>query len=348
MARRAAASKTHADPHNRSVKARVFQFLMPFAAAPLVFVALLLLRASVADNVPVLVLYAAAAVLAGGGFLLWVWHLSAHRDLPVRLMLAATVGFAALGAVITLAVGGAVWWARTYITVGELMAGFWSVSRIDALRKDSRGDDESGDDDSKLRSELGLEGVKFKPAKAIRDESGKIVRIEVKAKNKPGGTAKQIQEAVPGLESLAGDAFGPGVPIGRSRAVPNGPSETNIVIITEDVLKDMLPYPGPSAFGKPITVPLHIGTWEDQVPETIKIAGGHDDAPTPVSSGWMGMTRTGKTAGAHVEKLEISSRSNAALIWFDSVKGAQTAEPLADVFALMVATDDQKIGRAHV
>lgn len=343
---RATQGKTQADPHNRSVKARAFQFLMPFAASPGVFLALGMLRWTVIDNVPALVLYAAVAVVVGGALLAWVWHLSAHREMPIRMMLAATIGFAAIGAVITLAVGFEAWWARTFITAGEALAAFWSISRINALRKDTT-EKEQGEEDN-LRKELGLDGVRFSKAKVIRDAAGDIARIEIDAKNKPGGTAKPIQDAVPGLESLAGDALGSGVPIGRSRAVPDGPSRTKIVIITKDLLKGLIPYPGPSNFGGPITAPLVIGQYEDQELETIRIAGGHPDAPNPVSSGRMGMTRSGKTAGSHVEKLEIASRNNVALIWLDTVKGAQTAEPLADVFSLMVATDSQKATRTAV
>lgn len=345
--RRKPATTRQADPHARSVHARVLQFGAPFAAPPLVFAALVLLRLSVIDQVPALVLYGAVAVVAGGGLFAWVWHLSAHRDLPIRIMLAITVGFATLGTVVTLAVGATGWWAKTYITAGELIAVFWAVSRVDALRRDARGDepDTNGDD---LRKELGLEGVKFSGARVVRDDDGDVMRIEVDATNKPGTTAKAIQAAVPGIEALAGAALGAQVPIGRSRAVPAGPAATRITIITKDVLKGMIPYPGPSHFGGSVTQPLRLGRYEDQQELQVRIAGGHEDAPNPVSRGRMGMTRSGKTAAAHIEMAELCGRTNVALMWFDTVKGAQTAEPLADAFSLLVATDDTKVTRIAI
>lgn len=350
MARRSTTAKASkaTETAPRSIRARALQFLLPFAAPPATLGALVLLRASVADEQTTLILYAAIAVLVGAALLAWVWHLSKHRDLPIRIMLAATVGLAAVGTVITLAVGWQAWWARTYITAGEVIAVFWSVSRIDALRKDPKGDDDKADNGDDLRKELGLEGVKFGGAKVIRDAEGDIARIEVKATNKPGTTAKPLQDAVPGIESLAGSVLGSGVPIGRSRAIPDGPASTSLVIITKDLLRGLIPYPGPSRLGASITEPLRIGVYEDQVPEEVCIAGGQPDAPNPVSTGRMGMTRSGKTAGAHVEKLEIAARFNAAIVWLDTVKGAQTAEPLADIFALMIATDDKKTVRTAV
>src|SRR6185312_3769623 len=314
-----AAQRERGDHHSsHDVAGRLFKFGGPFAVPWITLGVLWLLRWQLGGTTG-LVLCAAGLVLFGAGLALWVWLLSRHRDLPIRIVLVVICALAAVGAIVTLAVGLPAWWVKTYIIVGSAMALLWVVSRVDALRKDPRGDEakDGDDDDAKLRKELGLDGVKLSGATVHRDDDGDITRIEVDAKNKPGTTAAGIQRAVPGLENLAANALGPEVPIGRSRAVPNGAADTRIVLITKDVLKGLIRYPGPSRPGASITAPLRIGVYEDQLPEEIRVAGGHPDAPNPVSTGRMGMTRSGKTAGAHVEKAEMVSRNNVALVWLD-------------------------------
>jgi hypothetical protein len=79
---------------------------------------------------------------------------------------------------------------------------------------------------------------------------------------------------------------------------------------------------------------------EDQQPLTKFIAGDHPLALNPSSYGYMGMTRTGKTLNAQVNALEIFTRRNAAMFWFDTVKGAQTIAPIRDGLDIVVGDDD--------
>jgi hypothetical protein len=263
--------------------------------------------------------------------------IGAGRKAVVRWHVVGTVILVGLGEAVTLLVGLTGWWLLTSLIVGEFVAASWALYRIDAFRQRT---DQPETEDS-LRKELGLEGTRFGRPVHHRDATGEVTRIEVPVKHAPGQTVNVIQDAVPAIESLAG------APRGRSRAVPTeSANASNLVIITKDVLKDLVPYAGPSSPGGCITDPLLTSIGEDQQFGLRYIAGGRPEAPNPSSTGWMGMTRTGKTLNAQIGAMEIMSRHNAQMFWFDTVKGAQTVRPLRKGLDVIVASDDKKVFRA--
>jgi hypothetical protein len=265
--------------------------------------------------------------------------IGAGRKPVVRWHVVATVALVGLGEAVTLLIGLTVWWTLTFLIVGTFVAASWSLYRIDAFRQRT---DQPETEDT-LRKELGLEGTRFKRPEIFRDKSGDVTRIEVPVTHAPGKTVEQVQAAVAGLESVAG------APRGRSRAVPDvdDASRSNLVIILKDVLATTVPWPGPSAPGTFITEqPLISGVHEDQQPLVKFIAGDHPDAPNPSSYAYMGMTRTGKTLNAQVNALEMFTRQGVCLMWFDTIKGAQTVQPIRDGLDIVVASDDPQTFRA--
>lgn len=269
---------------------------------------------------------------------LLAYGLGHKRDPIVCWHVVATVTVFGLAEAVTVVVGWNPWWAYTYLIAGEIVAGSWLLHRIDALRKDPKGEEVKEDE---LAKKLGLENTKFGRPKHHTNDKGEVTRIEVPVKHGPGETVEVIQQAVPGIESLAN------APRGRSRAVAgDGAGQSMLVIITQDVLKLLLPYPGPSSPGGCITEPLVHGDYEDQLPVLKYIAGGRPEAPNPASCGWMGMTRTGKTMNAQVCAMEMMSRRNVQIMWFDTVKGSQTVRPLRRGFDIIVASDDPRAFRA--
>ncbi|WP_213455293.1 hypothetical protein [Rhizomonospora bruguierae] len=326
------------DGHGRSLKTRGMPFLGLLVMPPGALVAGLAVHLAVRDSVVGLGLTAAGLGAASAVLALVAWAVGQHRDLSVTVHVVATVAATGLGEAVTVVVGLQRWWAYAFLLGGWLVAASWGIRRIDAFRKDHREEPEKEDS---LRKELGLEGTRFGRPKHHVDEKGEVTRIEVPVKHAPGKTVDVIQQAVPGIESLAN------APRGRSRAVPGeGAAASTLVIITKDVLKDLIPYPGPSAPGGCITDPLVSAMYEDQLPTRRYIAGGTPEAPNPSSTGRMGMTRTGKTLNAQVDALEVISRRNAQFMWFDTIKGAQTVRPLRQGLDIIVASDDPKTFRA--
>lgn len=335
------ATKTAAPPKENSGRG-IQQRSMPFVGLlflPVVALAGgLAVHLSVRESVTGIGLTAASlgAITTALGLLAYL--LGTHRDPVVAWHVVITVVATGLGEAVTVVVGPHRWWATAFMIGGEVVSCSWALHRIDALRRDPKGDQPAEDT---LTKKLGLENTRFGKPKHVVDKDGEVSRIEVPVTHGPGETVDVIQKAVPGIESLA-DA-----PRGRSRAVPTeGAGKSQLVIITKDVLKDLIEYPGPSSPGGCITEPLVTAQAEDQQLGKVFIAGGQPEAPNPSSSGWMGMTRTGKTMNAQVRSMEKMSRRNVALMWFDTVKGAQTVRPLRRGLDIIVASDDPKAFRA--
>lgn len=265
-----------------------------------------------------------------------------QRNPLIRWHVTVTVALTGLAVTLTVAIGMPRWWGLTFAVAGLFLACSWMLYRIDALRQNPQQEAEP----DPLTKKLGLEHTRFGRPRHFYDAGGELTRIETPVKHGPGETAEVIQGAVAGLESVADQALRQPVPRGRSRAVPgDGAGESRLVIITKDVLAGIIPYPGPSAPGAPITVPLVSGVYEDQQPVLTYRAGGHPESPNPAGYGVMGMTRTGKTLHEQVRALEQFARLGVQLFWFDTIKGAQTIAPIRDGLDIVVASDDPQAFR---
>lgn len=343
------ATKTKTPTSERSGNTRKLQDRhLPFTgllAMPFLAFAAAVLVHHLLDNDTIGIALTTGGLVAATSVLALVAHaIGAKRRPVVRWHVVTTIALTGLGEAVTVAIGLHRWWAITYLITGIIVAISWMLYRIDALRADPKEPDAAEDD---LTKKLGLENTRFGRPIHHADAKGQVTRIEVPVRHGPGETAEVIQAAVAGIESVADQALGGGVPRGRSRAVPtDGAGTSNLVIITKDVLAGHLPYPGPSAPGGCITEPLVSGLHEDQQPAVKFIAGNHPLAPNPSSYGYMGMTRTGKTLNAQVNAMEMFTRRRVVVFWFDTVKGAQTVAPLRDGFDIVVASDDPRAFRA--
>jgi hypothetical protein len=317
----------------RPLSKRVLPFvgllLMPVVA----LVAGALLRFAVKDSPAGLAVTAALLAVASYALAHFAYNLAATRKRLIQLHLTVTVGLTGASEALTVAIGFPRWWVTTFLVGGLFLAASWCLYRVDVLRQRA---DQPENEDS-LKKELGLEGARFARPVHHFDQKGELARIEVPVKHAPGKTVEVLQGAVPAIESVAG------APRGRSRAVPDpdDAGRSSLVIITKDVLKTLIPYSGPFAPGSCITEhPLTSGFYEDQQPMVKFIAGDHPEALNPSSYAYMGMTRTGKTLNAQVNALEMFTRRNVVLFWFDTIKGAQTIAPIRDGLDVVVGDDD--------
>jgi hypothetical protein len=317
----------------RPLSKRVLPFVGLLLMPPVALVAGALLRFAVKDSPAGLAVTAALLAVASYALAHFAYNLAGTRKRLIQLHLTVTVGLTGASEALTVAIGFPRWWVTTFLVGGLFLAASWCLYRVDVLRQRA---DQPENEDS-LKKELGLEGTKFARPVHHFDSKGDLTRIEVPAKHAPGKTVEVLQGAVPAIESVAG------APRGRSRAVPDpeNAGRSNLVIITKDVLATTVPWPGPSAPGTCITEhPLISGVHEDQQPLTKFIAGDHPLAPNPSSYAYMGMTRTGKTLNAQVNALEMFTRRNVVLFWFDTIKGSQTIAPIRDGLDIVVGDDD--------
>jgi hypothetical protein len=199
----------------------------------------------------------------------------------------------------------------------------WNVRRLDVVR--GEGADRHGHDFGEI---IGLRGARFGRAKVDGP------RAEVEVRTVGGQSYKDVQRSAEALGALAH------LPPGGARVVPNpdDSSRATVVMVTQDVLRDRIPWPGPSAPGESFQAhPLRAGLYEDGQPELLWLCGnwtpsrGKDVAPRNASHLLvMGMTGAGKTIWALCVAVEILTRRNVVLIWVDVVKGLQSARPIRD------------------
>jgi hypothetical protein len=331
------------DRQSRSLKTRHVPFTGLLAAVPATLLGWLLLHLAVREDMVKRVLWTLIVLVVGAGLAALAWGISSGRRTLIRAHVAASVGLAFTAGAVTVAIGWPAGWLLTYAVLGVFLAVSWMLYRLDALRSDKS--DGEGDEDG-LKAELGLKNVKFNEAeKHLDPKTGKLARVEISGKLTRGATVSQVQGALPSLESVANSIEKRGRVVGGERA-----SEFSMTLIMEDLMKNMIPWPGPSAPGASITEPLVDGMYEDHEPLKLYIAGNHEDAANPAGRCIMGMTRNGKTMIALIDLMEMMTRRHVVVFWFDSIKGAQTVGPVRDALDIVVADDveskDPKLFRA--
>lgn len=258
-----------------------------------------------------------ALVLAGvtAGLALFVYAISrrAGREPLVRWHTTLTVILAGMAVTLTTIIGWSQVWAEIQLGVVAVIAFTWNLRRFEALKRE-RPDKGSGTSQDDVKKALGIGKTKIGAAK----ETG--ARIEIPVKPGAGETVKTIQDALPRVEAATG------MLAHRGRVVPGEMAdEATMVLITEDLLKNAIPWPGPSHPGGSIADPIVTGMYEDDVVSQFWFPGDMKTGRAPLMFGVMGMTRSGKTVFGLVAAVEMLTRCDVVLWWADATKGAQTA-----------------------
>ncbi|MEU6997198.1 hypothetical protein [Nonomuraea sp. NPDC046570] len=129
--------------------------------------------------------------------------------------------------------------------------------------------------------------------------------------------ADDLQKKVPYVES------GIGLPPGSivTSVDPDDASKAKVVISDPRVMKQPVPWPGPSRVGVSIAEPVRPGLWQDLDEVAYVIVGHHVQI--------MGKTGAGKSIGGAWNLLgEIVTRRDVAVFAIDITKGEQTLGPL--------------------
>jgi hypothetical protein len=315
-----------------SLKQRPVPFIALLFAVPATWTLWLVLWFLVRNDIVQRALWTGIIVAFSCLLTLLTYARGKHRETVVRWHVTVSVLLAGLAGAFTVAIGVPDWWMIAYGAGGIGIAISWMIPRLDALRRDQ---DDEGNSEDDLKNELGLKNVKFgKPELHYDKKTGKLDRIEVDTRHVRGDTVESLQNALGKLESVANAPRGASAAIGGDTA-----DRSHLTLIMRDILKNMVPYPGPSAPGAWITEPIVDSMYEDHQPGMWYLAGNHPEAVNPASVMIMGMTRTGKTQLAQVGAMEMFTRRGIVIFWFDTVKGAQTVAPLREGFDIVVADE---------
>lgn len=278
--------------------------------------------------------------LAAVGLSVWAWHAAEQRKRPLRVMLTGSVGAIALNFALAVGVGPSRWWSFFQLLAFWLIGAVWVMPRLDVARRDSRQEEPKEDG---LTEKLGLTGYGFAKAKQFF-LGDKLVRTDIPVTHAPGGTIAPLQDAVPAIESLA-DSSGLGGPAGMTTVRPGtGASQSEISIIHEDILEGGVAYELPLALqrGVEMTVeePEVIGRYLDLEPATEE---------TRTTQGVIGVTGAGKTEYMRVRVTGLSTRKWVArILYFDQVKGMQSAAPILGALGVCVLSNDKAPHKAGI
>ncbi|MGW1199515.1 plasmid transfer protein TraB [Streptomyces sp. NPDC002536] len=109
---------------------------------------------------------------------------------------------------------------------------------------------------------------------------------------------------------------------------PDSASRAQLTIVPHDLLKNTVPYPGPSHPGGSIADPVHVGIYEDGTPAVLYFPGDPQAGRNAMHLLVMGMTGSGKSEGGLTALAEILSRRDVVVWASDPGKDEQTLGPL--------------------
>jgi len=267
----------------------------------------------------------------GIGFM--AYHFADHRKPTIRWNLAVSSSALTFLFAIEIGVGPHRWWSFGWVLFAWYVAGVWSLARLRVTRNDKS--EGTAEEKETVLDKLGLGGFKLKIKEQVHDpETGDLDRTEISVKHAPGETVDKVQAAVPGVESYVR------APSGMSRAVPDpeDASESTMTIVHRDLLKGLAPYGPPSHPGGSIADPMIFARYDTGHPVVCHLID--PTTRNPSGYGWMGMTRTGKTAGENQMLTELITRRDVVILYLNQAKGMQDVAPIIDgVEATVIASD---------
>jgi hypothetical protein len=240
------------------------------------------------------------------------WRVSHGREDVIRVHLGFTVG-AAIASLAGWTVNG--WthpWADIYFFIGLPLAGSWMLYTTNAVR---------GVGDDWHNQQGGLDEL-VKNAAAVKprlvSESPDGVRKEWEVTHR-GATTADLQNIGDTLASHAG------TPLGSFRFNRTGDAgRSGLTTVAVDLLKNKIPYPGPSLPGGSCFYPSRVGLREDGTYLEITRPGDPETGRPNLRIMISGMPNAGKTVGELCEVAELCTRNDVVIWWVDVIKPWQT------------------------
>lgn len=258
--------------------------------------------------------------LAGGpavGYL--AWHQTAARRPLLRwhVAISVTAGITST-AMHCIAGPGASWWWPMWVLGGAIAGVTWCIPRVDSVR--GTGEDThaqtTGADEL-----LGLPGVTAKCTS--RSDERETWRVTAK----DGQGAPDIARALGKIEAMRH------LPPGSARAIPHpdDAATATVSIVTRDLLRETMRWPGPSCPGGSIAEPVITGRYDTGELVAYWLFGDRSQGRNAPAAGLTaGVPGSGKTEEALVMAGEILTRTDVVLWWSDTLKGAQTVAPISE------------------
>jgi hypothetical protein len=261
-----------------------------------------------------------------GGTILGVltWRYALPRGVVIQWHAAVSVAIADLLLIMIIIFGVSRLTFWLFTGVGALFALSWNIRRLEVIR--GEGHDAHNKD---VLTELGLT---VKSKKVVTDTAD---RKEVKLKLGDGQTVETVQKQLGAIGSHAG-ALRKSV-----RAVAGEyEGEVTLSMAFRDVLKETIPWPGPSHPGGSIGDGFNPALYEDALHVWIYLAGNYKKNIAPGHMGICGMPRSGKGAWAHVLIADLCTRRDVFLCVADTRKGKQFTGPIERAIGWYVDSDN--------
>lgn len=274
-----------------------------------------------------------AVLVAAAGGLSWLtFHEAAPRGTFRRWRAAVTVAVALLALAVTDLFGFighdlVHWWivqpwANLYALTAFVLCVSWNIPRTQAVAGTGGDDHAPPEGPGGWADVLGVPKPVRKVGPTRTSDDG--IRHEITLEHigltqlEVGKNADRIPASIPGMPPTAARVVGD----------PNDATRTKIALVTQDVLRDPEPWPGPSRPGGSITEPCRTGVYEDGEPEEILRPGDPKTGRPSISVLTMGTPNAGKTEAELLEIAEDVTRDDVLVWWVDTAKGAQTAEDI--------------------
>lgn len=268
--------------------------------------------------VVVLFLYTATAVLSA---VTWRYAEPRGRIIQGHSVTTVAVSGLILIGLFTFGLSAPTFWVTALI--GGVFAVSWNIRRMEAIKGEG-----SDANNKEVLAELGL-SVKSK--RTVIDTPD---RKEVKLKLGDGQTVEDVQKVLPQLGSFAGT-----IRKGTRAVAGEREGEVTLSFALKDVLKETIPWPGPTHPGGSIADGLMPGLYEDGLPVAWypsgnyrkNIAGGH--------LAIAGLSGTGKGIFARVTIADLATRTDVWISLSDTRKGKQFVGPLQHAIGWYVDTE---------
>ncbi|MET1035213.1 MAG: hypothetical protein ABWX68_08270 [Arthrobacter sp.] len=243
------------------------------------------------------------------------WKVSRQRKIQGRLHSTVTTAYAGVWMTAATITGPTAQWTTNLGALGLVtLAAGWNIRQV--IRTEE-GDGDTAQGGFKAifgtaADQVGLKGTVLKkvdvvsPAKAI----GAVEMSD-------GNTADDLQRRLPAIESLLG------LPPGSLNSVQDldAANLAKLVVSNPGILRQPVPYPGPSRPGSSIAEPFRVGLGQDGEDAEMQVV----NALTQV----MGRSGSAKSFGAFWNFAgELMTRFDAALFVIDLDKGEQTIGPM--------------------
>lgn len=260
---------------------------------------------------------AVGVVLLVVGLTMFTWHVFRARGHSIRVHATASVGAGGGWLLIALVAGldtRLVWSIWGMGGFGVCLA--WSLRR---LAKSDGGDHHADDGGQKVLEAVGLKGARFGKPKIVGGKVSATLQLV-------GGehTTADAQAAKSKLESKM--KLRPGAV--RIISNPDREDTPMVEIVAKDPLVYPIPWKGPNAPGESIAEIVEFATYDDGTRGGIYLPG----RAKPVRPGGhykvAGTTGSGKTEGGLIVITNTLTRTDASVIYVDSVKGIQSIAPI--------------------